>query len=293
VSRLLQEVDAALQRFERGTFGLCETCHDPIESERLLADPMVRFCLDHLTAGEQRALEQDLELASRIQRGLLPKDDTRADGWEIVYHYRPFGAVSGDYCDLIPTGGGGAFVIVADVAGKGVAAAMLMSHLSALLRTLVSLGLPLDQMIERASRVFAESTPATHYATLVCGRAEPGGAMEVCNAGHPPPLVIRNDGIERVESTGLPVGMFSNGRFSCVPVPLAPGDTLLLYTDGVIEALDRDGQEYGIDRLAAVAGSDRSKTPRQLVDACAADLAAFAGPKGVFDDVTFMAVRRV
>src|SRR5438128_4786461 len=200
VTRLLEEVDAALQRLNAGTFGLCESCGDPVETERLLADPLTRFCLDHLTTVEQRALEEDLELASRIQRELLPKLEPRPGGpggpggiigWEIAYHYQAVGPVSGDYCDLIQGDGGQTYFLVGDVAGHGVAAALLMSHLSATLRTLISLGLPLSQLMERASRIFCESTLPTQYATLVCARASSSGEIEVCNAGHPPPLVVR------------------------------------------------------------------------------------------------------
>ena len=111
------------------------------------------MCLDHLTPAEARALEQDLNLAARVQRGLLPPREALIDGWEAAHHYQPAGAVSGDYCDLIRADNGDAYFLLGDVAGKGVSAAMLMSHLSALLRTLVSVGLPLSQLMERTSRV--------------------------------------------------------------------------------------------------------------------------------------------
>src|SRR4029077_1820554 len=101
LSQLLTAVDTALSRIDQGTFGLCETCHSPVEAERLLADPLVRFCLDHLTSAEQRALESDLSLAARIQRGLLPKPGLAPAGWNIRYHYQPAGMVSGDYCDVL------------------------------------------------------------------------------------------------------------------------------------------------------------------------------------------------
>src|SRR6202045_4606158 len=99
LSELLKAVDTALSRLDQGTFGLCETCNSTIEAERLLADPLVRFCLDHLTSAEQRALESDLSLAARIQRALLPKAALAPDGWNVHYHYQPAGMVSGDYCD--------------------------------------------------------------------------------------------------------------------------------------------------------------------------------------------------
>jgi sigma-B regulation protein RsbU (phosphoserine phosphatase) len=292
VSRLLQEVDAALGRLETGTFGLCETCHDPIEADRLLADPLTRFCLDHLTASEQRALEQDLDLASRIQRELLPKAETRLDGWEIAYHYQPAGPVSGDYCDLIRGRGGELYFAVGDVAGKGVAAAMLMSHLSAMLRTLIPVGLPLATLMERASRVFCESTLPSHYATLVCGCASPSGEIELCNAGHPPPLVIREKGITAIDATGLPIGMFSSEQFASHVFRLEPGDLVLLYSDGLIEAQGATGVEYGVERLSALAASATGAVPAEVVSACVRDVTRFRDARPVSDDLTVMAIRR-
>jgi len=291
VMRLLQEVDAALSRIDHGVFGLCETCRDPIEPDRLLADPLARFCLDHLTPVEQRALQHDLDLASRIQRELLPKADVRLDGWEVAYHYQPAGPVSGDYCDLIPGHENQVYFLIGDVAGKGVAAAMLMSHLSAMLRTLVTIGLPLSQVMERASRVFCESTLPTHYATLVCGRATASGEIEVCNAGHPPPLLVHEGRIERLDATGLPIGMFCSERFSSRVVQLDHGDTLLFYTDGLVEAQNAAGVEYGIDRLAALTASGRRR-PQAAVDACLHDLMAFRGAGGADDDLTILAISR-
>ncbi len=292
VSRLLQEVDAALGRMHAGTFGLCATCHDPIEPERLQADPLTQFCIDHLTPVEQRALEHDLDLAARIQRELLPRPDVRFDGWEVAYHYQPAGPVSGDYCDLVPGNAGHFHFLLGDVSGKGVAAAMLMSHLSAMLRTLITLDLPLSQLMERASRVFCESTLPTHYATLICGRASSSGEIEICNAGHPPPLVVQADGIVKLDATGMPIGMFYTQSFSSRTVRLAPGSTLLLYTDGLSEAQNAAGLEYGIDRLAALAASSNRK-PQATIETCVRDVAAFRGATGANDDLTLLAIRRL
>ena len=127
--------NAALARMDEGTFGTCETCHDSVEKERLLSDPLIRFCLDHLTHEEQRALESDLELAARIQKGLLPPPEMSAAGWQVRYHYEPLGPVSGDYCDVLESDSGLLFLF-GDVSGKGVAASMLMSHLHATFRSL-------------------------------------------------------------------------------------------------------------------------------------------------------------
>ncbi len=99
---LLQEVDSAVERMDDGTYGICEACHDTLAQERLLTDPLAQMCLDCLTGEEQRALERDLELAARIQRGLLPQTDTRFEDWRVHYRYKPAGVVSGDFCDVIP-----------------------------------------------------------------------------------------------------------------------------------------------------------------------------------------------
>src|SRR5262245_22347766 len=104
--RLLDEVDQALERMNSGAYGICDVCHEPIEKERLLSDPLVRNCLDHLTPNQQRALAEDLDLARRIQSELLPQRDLRWNGWEVSHHYEPAGSVSGDYCDLLKTESG-------------------------------------------------------------------------------------------------------------------------------------------------------------------------------------------
>jgi sigma-B regulation protein RsbU (phosphoserine phosphatase) len=292
IEHLISEIDAALQRIAAGTYGFCDICADPIEPDRLLADPLTRFCLDHLTPQAQRALQQDLDMAVRIQRELLPRAERRFDGWEFAYHYQPAGPVSGDYCDLIPGSAGELYFLLGDVAGHGVAAAMLMSHLSALLRTLISIGLPLDQLMERTSRVFCESTLPMHYATLVCGRAEPSGEIELCNAGHPPPLVIGSSGIERIEATGLPIGMFCTEQFASRRLRLQRGEALLLYSDGVTEARSPDGDEYGLDRMIAFIKAAAGAPPAALVDSCVRHVTAFGGTSLFGDDVSVLALRR-
>src|SRR5437867_4639536 len=275
LSQLLTAVDAALGRIDQGTFGLCETCHDSVEPERLLADPLVRFCLDHLTSAEQRALESDLSLAARIQRALLPKPGLAPAGWDVRFHYQPAGVVSGDYCDLFETDGGLLFAL-GDVSGKGVAASMLMSHLHATFRSLAEAGLPLDRMVEDANRIFCESTLAGQFATLVVGRAAHDGSVEFVSAGHPPVLHIHGDGATPKDSTGVPLGMFCSARFPIHRLTLAHGDTLFLYTDGLTEARNRAGAEYGLNRIRTLAARHPGIEPAGLISKCLEDLQCFA-----------------
>lgn len=291
--RLLDEVDAALGRMERGGYGLCEVCRDPVEPERLLADPLVCVCLGCLSPVQQRALEEDLELAARIQAGLLPGREMRHDGWHVAYHYEAASVVSGDYCDVVRSDDGQLYFMLGDVAGKGVAASLLMSQLHAMFRTLVPLGLPLVGLVERASRIFCESTLPTHYATLVCGRADSSGLVEICNAGHLPPLLLREGRATPIQATGLPVGIFCNERFTSEQFSMRAGETLFLFTDGLSESRDRAGIEYSTERLCDLLCQHHELLPEELIDLCLCDLRDFRAGTPRADDLTVMALRRV
>ena len=292
IPTLLKEVDSALRRMDEGTYGLCERCHDPIEQDRLMADPLLEYCLDHLDPTQQRALEQDLFLASQIQNALLPKPQLGFPGWEVSYHYEPLGPVSGDYCDFVTIESGDLFFIFGDVSGKGVAASMLMARLHAIFRTLISIELPVDQLVARANRLFCESTLADSYATLVCGQATREGKIQICNAGHCPPLLVRSGQISQLEATGLPIGIFSRGDYAVHSLELAQGDTLVLYTDGLTEALNVSGQEYGDERLLRLIREAHQLALEALLTACLRDVNSFRAAAPRVDDLTLMAIRR-
>jgi sigma-B regulation protein RsbU (phosphoserine phosphatase) len=292
LTELLHEVDAALERFEAGAYGLCEVCHDTVEADRLIANPLERFCLDHLNAKERRALEDDLKLASQIQQGLLPGHNLRFEGWDFDYRYEPAGVVSGDYIDIVQTRDAGLYFALGDVSGKGVAASMLMAKLHAVFRSLIPLGLGVDQLTERASRLFGESTLPGQYATLICGRASKDGEVSVCNAGHPPALLSRGGSIEPISATGLPLGMFPAQKFSVERMKLGSGDTLLLYTDGVPDALNSRDADYGMSRLTDIVSKSQSLSPDKLVETCLTDISIFRRGAMRFDDITLMSIQR-
>jgi sigma-B regulation protein RsbU (phosphoserine phosphatase) len=200
------------------TAGIWEACHETIEDDD--KGPIARFCLDCLNEHEQRALQLDLDNVSLVQYSLLPTQDLKADGWRAYYHYEAAGPVSGDYCDLVSHENGDLFFLLGDVSGKGIAASMLMAHLHAIFRSLITLDLPVDQLVERANQVFTNCTMPSYYATLVCGRARRSGAIELCNAGHCPPLLIRRDGVTSIEATGLPIGIFCQEQYSASELQL-------------------------------------------------------------------------
>lgn len=289
---LLQEVDAALARMDEGTYGVCAVCRDHVEPERLMTDPLTCVCLGCLTPAQQRALEEDIELAARIQAGLLPRHGLTLDGWQVSYHYEAAAHVSGDYLDLVAGEDETLYFMLGDVAGKGIASSLLMSQLHAMFRTLIPLGLPLAHQVERASRIFCESTLPTHYATLVVGRADREGRVEICNAGHLPPLLLREGRATLIEATGLPVGIFCNEQFTSSEFRMEPGDTLFLFTDGLSESHDEWGAEYSAERLRELLCRHHGLTPDALIDECLRDLALFCNGTPKFDDLTVMALRR-
>jgi sigma-B regulation protein RsbU (phosphoserine phosphatase) len=293
--QLLNEVDSALERMAAGTFGICETCHGTIEKDRLVSDPLVRYCLDHLTASQRRALEQDLELASLLQRGLLPRQNLPLAGWEVSYHYHPLGLVSGDYCDVVThqNESEDVYFALGDVSGKGVAACMLMSQLHAILRTLVASGLTVQALVERASRVFCQSTISSLFATLVLVRAGQSGEIELCNAGHCPALLSQRGKVTELGATGVPLGLFCDGVYLTQNAEMACGDTLLLYSDGVSEARSASETEYGAERLKDLVASCPGLSAQALVAACIDDLDGFRAGAPLLDDLTIMAIRRV
>jgi phosphoserine phosphatase RsbU/P len=292
---LLREVDSALERMAKGTYGICDECHDTIECDRLLSNPLIRYCLDHLTATDRAALQRDLDLASDLQRKLLPTPGLSTRSWETSYHYAPAGPVSGDYCDLILSDGQ-LFFVIGDVSGKGVAASMLMAQLHALFRSLIGVGLPLDQIIAQVNRVFSESVLVGLYATLVFGRATQNGEVEIHNAGHLPVIVTGCGKVLRVDSTSMPLGMFDQVEFASTRLQLEAGDTLLLYTDGLSEArnhaLSHD-DEYGVDRLAHLMQKQAALSPAELISACLQDVSTFTNSSPYTDDLTLLAIRHI
>jgi len=291
LASLLSEVESALHRIQTGSAGICEACHETIEDDAI-KDPIARFCLDCLNAQEQRALQHDLDNVSLVQYSLLPTQDLSVDGWRAYYHYEAAGPVSGDYCDLVSNENGDLFFLLGDVSGKGIAASMLMAHLHAIFRSLITLELPVDQLVERANQVFADCTMPAYYATLVCGRACRSGAIELCNAGHCPPLLIRRGGVTSIDATGLPIGIFCREQYSAREFQLEPGDSLLLYTDGLTESRDPVEAEYGSERLSKMVSAKHSFAPQALTAACLDDARSFRAGQPKTDDLTVMVIQR-
>jgi sigma-B regulation protein RsbU (phosphoserine phosphatase) len=291
---LLGEIDRALEKINVGAYGICETCHDAIETERIVADPLCRNCLDHLTREEQSVLEHDLDLAYQVQRRLLPREDLTLDSWTTAFHYEPVGPVSGDYCDIVvPQQAAGAmYFFVGDVSGKGVAASLLMAQLNAIIRSLVPKAPGIAKLVEEANRLFCEGSPRGHFATLAAGLAQPDGRVEICNAGHCPPLHLHKGSLEPVRRTGLPLGALCESSFLSREIHLAPGDRLILYTDGLTETRNTSGDFFGEDAVQRAALAHRGGGARSMVNYLLREAHAFSTSAPRIDDLTLLVIER-
>jgi sigma-B regulation protein RsbU (phosphoserine phosphatase) len=246
-------------------------------------------------AAERRRLAGELELARRIQLALLPSRLPDVPGYDLLAGNVPSRGVSGDLytVDVHPERGMVTFV-VCDVAGKGMAASLLGASLEALAVGPIEVGLPPADICERVSRRLFARTPPEKYATGFVAQIDPvANRLTWTNAGHNAALLVRADGsAERLTSTGPPLGVLPAASFTMRSTELQPGDLLLVYTDGITEAADPDEEEFGIDRLAAIATAPRGAPLPVLRGAIERELDAFVRGVPFADDRTLLFARR-
>ena len=235
------QVAVPLPVWEEGTFAL------------ILSLLLLNF-LVLLEVADRLSLKGELEVAREIQLAMLPAGTLRSADIEICGLTRPANTVGGDFYDVLPRPDGRVIITLGDVAGKGSPAALLMSLLLAGLRTLVDEELEPEPLMQRLNLQICRHSPSSRFITLFYAAYNPStGRLTYVNAGQTPPLLRRADGTyERLESTGVALGMFEGSTFGAEQTALAPGDMLVLYSDGITEAEDPDGQpfeEAGLERV--------------------------------------------
>jgi serine phosphatase RsbU (regulator of sigma subunit)/pSer/pThr/pTyr-binding forkhead associated (FHA) protein len=246
-------------------------------------------------AAERREMARELELARRIQVTLLPSALPEIPGYEVHGGNIPSRGVSGDFYEIVGRDDPPEYLtLVADVSGKGMSASLLAAALEALTASPIEGGLDPDEVFRRASRLLYERTPPERYATAILVVLQPAsGDLRFVNAGHVPGLVVRRSGeIEKLEGTGTPIGLLPASAYTTGHSRLEGGDLLLLYTDGLNEAEDSSGEQYGVDRLAAACRQNADLSLGQLAAAIEADLTDFAGDVPFADDRTTVLIRR-
>ena len=167
-----------------------------------------------------------------------------------------------------------------------------MSHLHAILRSLLKDGVSLSALLAQANTLFSEGTLSRHFATLVFGRADSSGRVELCNAGHCPPFIIRGSKLEIVPPTSYALGLFAHGTFQTRVFQLEPDDSLFLYTDGLIEARNPVEVQYGEERLSELISKRAALPPRELTAACRDDLVNFLAGAKRLDDLAILVLKK-
>jgi len=241
----------------------------------------------------RRQMERELELASVIQRDLFPKEMPRVAGLELAAANRQAKLVGGDYYDVL--GGPDApLLCVADVAGKGLPAALLMATIQATLRALLTFPLGVTELANRANRLLCGSMPGNRYATLMLARYDTrDGTLEYVNAAQCQAIVLRSGGeLKLLEATGLPVGMFAGVEYESRRLRLEPGDVVVIYSDGVTDAQAPSGEEFGLERLCAAVRDAAGSTAQEICDAVLKAVQRFVEETPQYDDITLMVARR-
>lgn len=242
----------------------------------------------------RRQMERELELASAIQQDLFPKELPRVAGLELAAANRQARLVGGDYYDVLGTAEA-PLLCVADVAGKGLSAALLMATIQATLRALLTFPLGLTELATRANRLLCGSMPGNRYATLFLARYDAAtGECEYVNAAQCQAILLRaGGGLELLDATGLPIGMFPGLEYESRRLKLAPGDVLVIYSDGVTDAQAPSEEEFGFERLCRAARELAGATAEQICSGLLEAVNRFVEETPQYDDITVMVARRV
>jgi serine phosphatase RsbU (regulator of sigma subunit) len=252
-----------------------------IENVRLLEESL-----------EKRRMEEDMRMAAEIQTGLLPREAPRLQGWDLAGCNRPCRTVGGDYYDFAIESGR-LLLALGDVSGKGTGAALLMTVLRAAVRAHWTEP-SLSEAVARINRTVCQNVPSSKYVTFFLGALDPAaGWLDFVNAGHNPPLLVRANGtVEKLSDGGLVLGMFENVVYDGGGVEMHPGDTLVVYSDGVTETWDPDGEEFGEESLIPLAVRNRALDAEGIQNVILREIERFEAGARATDDRTIVVLRR-
>jgi len=242
---------------------------------------------------ERERLNRELEVAAEIQTHLYPQEFPEFAGFRIAARSSPSRQVAGDTYDVVQDGDSLA-VTVADVSGKGVGAGMIASGIHAAVRLLTGVSADLEDLAQRVNTYLVGATEDNRFATFAMVRLQKDGGYTAVNAGHCPMLVRRADGaVERIDSSGLPLGILGNAGYTEESGRLEPGDLLLLYTDGLTEAENSAEEEFGVDRVQEVVSTLRQPTADGACTELLRTIEEYTEGHPLHDDATLLVVERL
>jgi len=242
---------------------------------------------------EKKRLEGQLEVARQVQLELLPAKDPQLEGYDISAYNFPTEEVSGDYYDWVRIYDDQIGLVIADVSGKGVPAALLMAFLRASLRAATHIGYSPHISMAKVNYLLWESIERNQFVTAFYGILDvTNKTLTYTNAGHNPPILLKQNGdVSFMNRGSVPLGMFRDTRYHDYYLTTEPGDLLVLYTDGVTEAQNEKEEEYGRDRLAQAVRSNHELGARDLITALHTEVVDWTGGRGATDDVTFFVIK--
>jgi sigma-B regulation protein RsbU (phosphoserine phosphatase) len=248
----------------------------------------------HRQVLERQRIEDQLQVAREVQSGLLPGSPPDLPGYDIAAVNLPTHAIGGDYYDYVRLDGGRFGIVVADVSGKGIPAALIMATFRAALRTEIRRRASLPAVAARLNGAVLEFKDAARFVTAVCTVLEAAsGRLTYVNCGHNPPLLLRGGGgRETLRRGGAALGLFAGERFRAGTVDLEFGDSLVLYTDGVVEPADARDEEFGAGRLEAAIRAASGRPASEVLRSVLEATRAFSGRDRYDDDFTLVVVRR-
>jgi serine phosphatase RsbU (regulator of sigma subunit)/anti-sigma regulatory factor (Ser/Thr protein kinase) len=240
----------------------------------------------------RQRFEQELEVARLIQQNFLPKELPELPGWQVAAYYQPAREVGGDFYDVIPLPDGRVGFVVGDVTDKGVPAALVMSATRSVLRASAQRLIEPGTVLERVNEHLCPDMPEKMFVTCLYGVLDPAsGRLRFANAGHDVPYVKTADGVEELRARGMPLGLMPGMTYEEKETVLAPGESVLLHSDGIVEAHDPDREMFGFPRLKETVAD--APGGQQLIDRVLRDLARFTGVGAdQEDDITMVTLVR-
>jgi serine phosphatase RsbU (regulator of sigma subunit) len=248
-----------------------------------------------LAERQRDELLHEINLAAEVQQSILPRSIPRIPGFDIAAKMYPAKIVAGDYYGFLDIGEGSVALVIADVAGKGVAAGLLMPSIEVALRLDAQRLRNVSDLLYAFNQVVHQITRGRRFISMFCGKlCMTDGSLQYSNAGHNPPLLIRDEGNPMTLDCGGPVlGVLPEAQYLSDTIVLRPGDILALYTDGLVEAENQNGEEYAKERLAEAIEFHRQASASELLDMVRQSVASFCGTSNQFDDITLIIVKRL
>jgi sigma-B regulation protein RsbU (phosphoserine phosphatase) len=246
-------------------------------------------------AVEQGRLERELQMARELQTSLLPQSTPHLSGWDFAVYWQPAREVSGDFYDFV-TRAPGLNVLIADVSDKGMAAALFMALSRSILRASLSQADIVADGIAQANRLICADSPNSMFVTLFCAQMDAdSGVITYVNAGHNLPDLFhaQDEQPQQLARTGMALGIDDSAHFDQHTLDLEADDCLVLYTDGILDALNAHGEEFGKERLRRLCAQHRCESAADIIAAARAELSAFVGGQPLADDCTMVVIKKV